>query len=653
MSLSASAEGIMLFTSLARRRGTGRMAETDVLRNRRIDLAHAPDFDLCGNQVRPAILEIGGPHGTELLEPRVMQMLVALHRAKGAPVSRDDLVAECWGGLAISDDAITQCVSKLRRSLAEFRGIQVMSVPRVGYRLVTTSAMAGPNGPAPTPGLQFRGRSIATGMVLAALVATLGFDSRPAATAALSGLSPSSAWLAAPPPHEADRLHATAVRIFRERTRPGYVEAEKLLRRAVAEEPGHAPSWARLAMVVYAPWWWAQEDDSNARVRLRSQAIGYARRALSLDPNLAEAHQAMGFIIGGAGGLRWLERAAELAPDDAEIHSQLADLLETRLELRRAYAESERALELEPTTPRIIETASYFRLRLGYRTEAYALLDDLDRLTHRANEVRTDRFELMFFEGRLADAAKQCSRSLDLGDEDRWWAQAALIQMAVQFGHSGLRARLLELQPKLADVIAFHDASYSVRLARRSPNDWWADLFIAALARQLVNAGRNDLLLSLYDDRYRDVSEFWNDQGENADFLAPPLIIAMVAAGRTGESADLRARLAADIAKLAREGDRSARLPVGRAQLAAIDGDAAASAHWLDVAVAGGWKAQGTKLGFGPDRDPVFANVRRAPAMQRAVRNYQAVMRAEASKFAALRLLQQQWAQPRPSGRRV
>jgi TolB-like protein len=111
----------------------------------RIDLAHATDFSLGAARVRPSLLEISVGSRAELVEPRVMQLLVALRRASGAPVSRPDLIATCWNGLAISDDAITQCVSKLRRALASVPEAQVENVPRVGYRL--KGALAEREGP--------------------------------------------------------------------------------------------------------------------------------------------------------------------------------------------------------------------------------------------------------------------------------------------------------------------------------------------------------------------------------------------------------------------------------------------------------------------------------------------------------------------------
>ena len=65
----------------------------------RIDLAHAADFTLGPLTVRPSTREVDRDGAIEVLEPRVMQVLVALARAGGAIVSRDDLIQVITGAL--------------------------------------------------------------------------------------------------------------------------------------------------------------------------------------------------------------------------------------------------------------------------------------------------------------------------------------------------------------------------------------------------------------------------------------------------------------------------------------------------------------------------------------------------------------------------
>lgn len=606
--------------------------------DRRINLGHAEDFDLGAVRIRPALLEICGPDGTQVVERRVMQVLVALHRADGAAVSRDELIETCWAGLAVSDDAVTQCLSKLRRALAGVPDVAVASIPRIGYRLVVVAPAdkkTGSRSQRPIRG--WANRSAAVLAVIASALA-LGFDSRSGAIANGHPEASAPSTRVGPQEREADRLHRAAVRIFRERTRPGYFESERLLRRAVAIDPRHAASWARLAMAVYAPYWWSEKEDPEARARLRSEAIGYARRALSIDPNLAEGHQAMGFILRHDGGLQWYERAVALDPDNPEIRNNLAGALENELELRRASAELLRAMQLEPTSQQTVFEASSMLDRLGHRAEADALISNFEQLTHRAGDARRFRFELEFERGRLAEAAAIAATSLDIGDEDRWWRYWRMFDIATALGDDDLRERILRVQPRLA-AIDYSNTGHAVQLALTRPNDWWSSPVVGGLARQLIMSGHENLLTSLYDDRYRNVSDLWKEHGDWADCLAPSLIVAMRHSGRTDESVDLRNHFAADIAKLTSEGDVSISLLVWRAELGALDGNASLAARWLDTAIDAGWKGQAAYcVGFEPDRDPVFSLVRKDPPMQRSMAHLRAAKTAEAQRLKKLNL---------------
>ncbi len=102
-----------------------------------VDLAHAPDFSLKTATVRPSSREVEGEGWTEILEPRVMQVLVALFEADGKVVSRNDLVVRCWEGRIVGEDAINRTIAKLRRlsALDGGRSFAIETIARVGYRL--------------------------------------------------------------------------------------------------------------------------------------------------------------------------------------------------------------------------------------------------------------------------------------------------------------------------------------------------------------------------------------------------------------------------------------------------------------------------------------------------------------------------------------
>jgi Tol biopolymer transport system component/DNA-binding winged helix-turn-helix (wHTH) protein len=102
----------------------------------RIDLSREADFQLGALQVRPSVREVAGEGWSETLEPRVMQVLVALARGAGAVVTKEQLAESCWEGRIVAEDSLHRCIARLRR-LAEARGgFSILTVSRAGYRLV-------------------------------------------------------------------------------------------------------------------------------------------------------------------------------------------------------------------------------------------------------------------------------------------------------------------------------------------------------------------------------------------------------------------------------------------------------------------------------------------------------------------------------------
>jgi Tol biopolymer transport system component/DNA-binding winged helix-turn-helix (wHTH) protein len=101
---------------------------------RSINLAQEDDFQSGVISVRPSRREIQIGAHSEAVEPRVLQCLIALRRAEGQVVSRDDLIRLCWDGRVVGEDAINSCVAKVR-ALARIRDFDIETIPRVGYCL--------------------------------------------------------------------------------------------------------------------------------------------------------------------------------------------------------------------------------------------------------------------------------------------------------------------------------------------------------------------------------------------------------------------------------------------------------------------------------------------------------------------------------------
>jgi Tol biopolymer transport system component/DNA-binding winged helix-turn-helix (wHTH) protein len=103
-----------------------------------IDLVGEADFSLGASRVSPSMREVVRAGFHEMLEPRIMQVLVALYQANGRVVSRDELITRCWEGRIVGEDAINRAIGRLRR-LSEADGgasFIIETIPRIGFRLV-------------------------------------------------------------------------------------------------------------------------------------------------------------------------------------------------------------------------------------------------------------------------------------------------------------------------------------------------------------------------------------------------------------------------------------------------------------------------------------------------------------------------------------
>ena len=246
-----------------------------------IQLARERPFRLGAVEVRPAKREIVGPQSREVLEPRVMQVLVALARAGGEIVTRDDLTASCWDGRIVGEDAINRIISRLRRHTEGVGrdGWRLETVTKVGYRLVEVGPGSEDIAPSAPPAAASRRNLILAGGGAAVLAVAAG----------------GAAWWAGRP-HVSPKARALYER-GREALRQGQIEpnaqAIGFLREAVAEQPDYADAWGVLSQ-AYQQSLTFTEPSRQAGVTAQAQAA--AKRALELDPDQPDAAAAVAML---------------------------------------------------------------------------------------------------------------------------------------------------------------------------------------------------------------------------------------------------------------------------------------------------------------------------------------------------------------------
>jgi tetratricopeptide (TPR) repeat protein len=160
--------------------------------------------------------------------------------------------------------------------------------------------------------------------------------------------------------------------LIRTRNRRVGPTAADLLRDAIRIDPGYAPAWASLAEATQMQ---GALGDREAFVAAVRKARDYARRSVSLAPELAEAHRALGrtFGYGDPEGLAHVRRAAELDPNNADTLIEMGSALAATGEFERQLATYRRAHEFDPLWYRTTGITSIALAEIGERAEAEAL----------------------------------------------------------------------------------------------------------------------------------------------------------------------------------------------------------------------------------------------------------------------------------------
>jgi TolB-like protein/Tfp pilus assembly protein PilF len=150
---------------------------------------------------------------------------------------------------------------------------------------------------------------------------------------------------------EAYSLYLQASLIFHRRQGPRMAEAEAMLHKAVALDPGFARAWARMASLRAVARNYNTVDQSESREGVEEAA----RKAIAIDPTLAEPHAAMALGFGQV--RRYAEERAEFAralaldPDDIMANLWYGTTLESTGYSREAEERLDHALALDPLLP--------------------------------------------------------------------------------------------------------------------------------------------------------------------------------------------------------------------------------------------------------------------------------------------------------------
>lgn len=226
------------------------------------------------------------------------------------------------------------------------------------------------------------------------------------------------------PDFRAYDLYLQAREIFQSKTDGRIADSLALYRRSWEADPEFARAYAGYARALADVW---QENAIEVRVNAlaRQEAEQAAARALTLDPDLAEAHAVNALLSLGDGSLDAAVRSAAMAvdldPSSIDARTVLVIVLGFAGRLDDALAEMQAALALDPRPSPFVSTYHGWILFMNRRfDEAIDVLERLDRTrdpleneyTIGAMTIESLLASAYAEAGRLDDAREQVDRLL-------------------------------------------------------------------------------------------------------------------------------------------------------------------------------------------------------------------------------------------------
>lgn len=434
---------------------------------------------------------------------------------------------------------------------------------------------------------------------------------------------------------EAYNLYLTARGLIRTRRRD-YSQAEiELLNQAIRIDPKFAPAWARLAEATQMA---ATSKGREAVIAAQPVAEAQARRALALDEDLAEAHVALGGILGFGSpeAQSHLRRAIELDPNNAHNQVWMGLAYKATGAFGKEIAAYRRAYELDPY---------WFRAR---REWVIALADR----GQRATAEKIGKVETMML-ARIAWSYGDFSEAIRLW-EISLRSDANIVRAWAERGIATSRF-LVGLEPTPPPPSIFPPAADIGRgvsiawLAKSpSPSEWrsrtrdpvaaqilhWENLYAA---KMMLNAGRDAELRASYDGP---VGLLGIRRGQDLRAVhlwsVPSVALALQRGGREKEARHLLTEALALIEAIVRREWTPFSFEASAAGVFAASGQDDRALGALETAWRRGWR---TIYMTGPldlADDPAFRHLRGNPRLERLRSEFAAHWQRERDEIARL-----------------
>ena len=588
------------------------------------------------------------------LAPKALAVLQVLVRSAGNAVSRQELFEDVWPGGVVSDEALTQRISELRKALGDSarKPRYIETIPKVGFRLVApvgavdpaTASDALPAQPRPgAPGIAKPARFVLLAILLAVLALAAWrmwpTDDPPIPAAGTVTEIPA-----------AREMYLLAQNRMARRSSDAFDKAVGYLEEAVALDPGYALAWAALAEVLLD----RQKYFGASRTATVTKARSAVDHALEVNGELGQAYAVLGRILEQEDRFDEAEaayqEALELAPDYANLYQWRGDLLHDRGHLAESRAAYAKALERDP----LLIPA---RMGLARQHEIRGEFDLALAQYHRVVEIESSDFQVLVAMGalehgvfnRLDKAVSNYARALM--NEPGYAISYVLLGLGYLDLDSPGRAELvfdllydniLRDEPRqwlrILPAMYAGDRAKALELARDFPQETGMQetlypLAVAQLRNHLLLEGRIDEAVALYRERFPRLFEAESPIiGRHNYRAAIDLARVLLESGDPQAAERLLEAASAFIESRPRLGLNSG-YGISDVQILALQGEADAALGALEEAVAVGWRSLWWYYLL---QDPNLENLRDEPAFQRAIREIQLDMSAQMDRIYRL-----------------
>lgn len=417
-------------------------------------------------------------------------------------------------------------------------------------------------------------------------------------------------------------LSLTARSLIRTREPAKLATAVELLERAVKLDPNYAPAWARLAQAslmkrAYGP------AGNALRTGTQPDELAYARRAIALAPELAEARAVMWLLLDSSHfseemkrrGRAEIERAVELDPKDAQnwywlfLKRQRDDL-----DFEGALLAGRKAAEIDPF---FVFNQFYTDLAwaMGEREAVVRFLRNWAKNHPEADKREGALGGMALYRNDWSEVYQSVKKQRDLAPADmRWRNERGMGQILRRLGLLEEATRYLE--PDFMDMWLGKPPSLD-KLRETEPLDFWTGSPVPLFARVLINNRRAADLVSLYDRAFPS-QEAMMQQLNKTQFveLAPIAASALREVGRTDEATRLVTAADRLCAMAMRKGQTPINFQVDCSRSWAMLGRRDDAIRTLERAMRAGWRPE-SGWGYGFVDEPVYRTVRDDPRLKR------------------------------------